>query len=68
MPTHENADLKQLIWDLKNANPRANISVKVVAKRGIGVIVAGIVKAKADHVVIRCAEPVCVYVCAVMCV
>ncbi len=38
--------------DLKNANPRANISVKLVSKKGVGVISAGVVKAQADHVVI----------------
>jgi len=45
-------DLKQLIWDLKNANPHAKISVKLVSKRGVGVIAAGVVKAQADHITI----------------
>jgi glutamate synthase domain-containing protein 2/glutamate synthase domain-containing protein 1/glutamate synthase domain-containing protein 3 len=45
-------DLAQLIHDLKNANPRASISVKLVAETGVGTIAAGVAKAKADHVVI----------------
>ncbi|MGC9162010.1 MAG: glutamate synthase-related protein, partial [Thiomonas sp.] len=45
-------DLAQLIHDLKNANPRASISVKLVAESGVGTIAAGVAKAKADHVVI----------------
>ncbi len=45
-------DLAQLIHDLKNANPRASISVKLVAETGVGTIAAGVSKAKADHVVI----------------
>lgn len=45
-------DLKQLIWDLKNANPHAKISVKLVSKRGVGVIAAGVVKAQADHITV----------------
>lgn len=45
-------DLRQLIWDLKNANPQARISVKLVSKTGVGVIAAGVAKAKADHIVI----------------
>ncbi|HEY0975463.1 MAG TPA: glutamate synthase-related protein [Solimonas sp.] len=45
-------DLAQLIHDLKNANPRADISVKLVAEVGVGTIAAGVCKAKADHVVI----------------
>ena len=49
-------DLKQLIFDLKNVNPRAAISVKLVAESGIGTIAAGVVKAKADLVVISGAE------------
>jgi glutamate synthase (NADPH) large chain len=45
-------DLAQLIHDLKNANDRASISVKLVAEVGVGTVAAGVVKAKADHVVI----------------
>ena len=45
-------DLKQLIHDLKNVNPRARISVKLVSELGVGTIAAGVAKAKADHVTI----------------
>jgi glutamate synthase (NADPH/NADH) large chain len=45
-------DLAQLIHDLKNANPRASISVKLVSEVGVGTIAAGVAKCKADHVVI----------------
>ncbi len=45
-------DLAQLIHDLKNANPRASISVKLVSEVGVGTIAAGVAKAKSDHVVI----------------
>jgi glutamate synthase (NADPH/NADH) large chain len=45
-------DLAQLIHDLKNANPRASISVKLVSEVGIGTVAAGVTKAKADHVVV----------------
>ncbi|NMM37363.1 MAG: glutamate synthase subunit alpha [Glaciimonas sp.] len=45
-------DLAQLIHDLKNANPRASISVKLVSEVGVGTIAAGVSKAKADHLVI----------------
>jgi len=45
-------DLAQLIHDLKNANPRASISVKLVSEVGIGTVAAGVSKAKADHVVV----------------
>ncbi len=45
-------DLAQLIYDLKNANPQARISVKLVSKAGVGVIAAGVVKGKADHILI----------------
>jgi glutamate synthase (NADPH/NADH) large chain len=45
-------DLAQLIHDLKNANSRASISVKLVAEVGVGTIAAGVAKAKSDHVVI----------------
>ncbi len=45
-------DLAQLIHDLKNANPRASISVKLVAEVGVGTVAAGVAKAKSDHLVI----------------
>ncbi|HEU4458940.1 MAG TPA: glutamate synthase-related protein [Methylibium sp.] len=45
-------DLAQLIHDLKNANPRASVSVKLVSEAGVGTIAAGVAKAKSDHVVI----------------
>ncbi len=45
-------DLAQLIHDLKNANPKAEISVKLVSEVGVGTVAAGVAKAKADHVVI----------------
>ena len=45
-------DLAQLIHDLKNANSRASISVKLVSEVGVGTVAAGVAKAKADHVVI----------------
>jgi glutamate synthase domain-containing protein 2/glutamate synthase domain-containing protein 1/glutamate synthase domain-containing protein 3 len=45
-------DLAQLIHDLKNANPRASISVKLVSEIGVGTVAAGVSKAKADHVTI----------------
>jgi glutamate synthase (NADPH/NADH) large chain len=45
-------DLAQLIHDLKNANPTARISVKLVSEVGVGTIAAGVVKAHADHVLI----------------
>ena len=45
-------DLAQLIHDLKNVNPRASISVKLVSEVGVGTIAAGVTKAKADHIVI----------------
>jgi len=45
-------DLAQLIHDLKNANTRARISVKLVSEVGVGVVAAGVAKAKADHIVI----------------
>ncbi len=49
-------DLKQLIFDLKNVNPHAAISVKLVAESGVGTIAAGVVKARADLIVISGAE------------
>ncbi|AFZ65680.1 glutamate synthase-related protein [Deinococcus peraridilitoris] len=45
-------DLAQLIHDLKNVNPAADVSVKLVSEVGVGTIAAGVAKAKADHVVI----------------
>jgi glutamate synthase domain-containing protein 2/glutamate synthase domain-containing protein 1/glutamate synthase domain-containing protein 3 len=45
-------DLKQLIYDLRCANPRASISVKLVAEVGVGTVAAGCAKANADHVTI----------------
>jgi glutamate synthase (NADPH) large chain len=45
-------DLAQLIYDLKNANPRARISVKLVAEVGVGTVAAGVAKAHADLVLI----------------
>ncbi|MDK2971710.1 MAG: hypothetical protein PWP23_1465 [Candidatus Sumerlaeota bacterium] len=45
-------DLAQLIHDLKNANPRARISVKLVSEVGVGTVAAGVAKAKADHILI----------------
>ena len=45
-------DLAQLIYDLKNANPDADISVKLGSEVGVGTVAAGVVKAKADHVTI----------------
>ncbi|HUW52462.1 MAG TPA: glutamate synthase-related protein [Rhodanobacter sp.] len=45
-------DLAQLIHDLKNCNPRASISVKLVSEVGVGTVATGVAKAKADHVVI----------------
>ena len=49
-------DLAQLIFDLKNVNPSARISVKLVAESGVGTIAAGVAKAKADMIVISGAE------------
>src|SRR5207248_9852598 len=45
-------DLAQLIHDLKNANPRARISVKLVSEVGVGTVAAGVSKARSDHVTI----------------
>jgi glutamate synthase (NADPH) large chain len=45
-------DLAQLIHDLKNSNPKASISVKLVSEIGIGTVAAGVTKCKADHVVV----------------
>jgi glutamate synthase (NADPH/NADH) large chain len=49
-------DLAQLIFDLKNVNPKAKISVKLVAESGVGTIAAGVAKAKADLIVISGAD------------
>ena len=49
-------DLAQLIFDLRNVNPKAAISVKLVAESGVGTIAAGVAKAKADLIVISGAE------------
>ena len=49
-------DLAQLIFDLKNVNPTAAISVKLVAESGVGTIAAGVAKAKADLIIISGAE------------
>ena len=45
-------DLAQLIFDLKNANPKANVNVKLVAEAGVGTIAAGVAKAHADIITI----------------
>jgi len=49
-------DLAQLIYDLKNANRDARISVKLVSKTGVGVIASGVAKAHADHILISGAD------------
>ncbi|MDR1091980.1 MAG: glutamate synthase large subunit [Prevotella sp.] len=49
-------DLAQLIFDLKNVNPEAQISVKLVAESGVGTVAAGVAKAKADRIVISGCE------------
>jgi glutamate synthase (NADPH) large chain len=49
-------DLAQLIFDLKNINPRARISVKLVSEAGVGTIAAGVAKAKADMILISGCE------------
>ncbi|MCD8289324.1 MAG: glutamate synthase large subunit [Prevotella sp.] len=49
-------DLAQLIFDLKNINPQAAVSVKLVAESGVGTVAAGVAKAKADLIVISGAE------------
>ena len=49
-------DLAQLIFDLRNVNPEARISVKLVAESGVGTVAAGVAKAKADLIVISGAE------------
>ena len=45
-------DLAQLIHDLKNVNPKARVSVKLVSEVGVGTVAAGVAKARADHVTI----------------
>ena len=45
-------DLKQLVYDLKNVNPAADISVKLVSEVGVGTVAAGVAKCKSDHVTI----------------
>jgi glutamate synthase (NADPH/NADH) large chain len=45
-------DLKQLVYDLKNVNPDADVSVKLVSEVGVGTVAAGVAKCKADHVTI----------------
>jgi len=45
-------DLAQLIFDLKNVNPEADISVKLVSEVGVGTVAAGVAKARADHITI----------------
>ncbi|MFN7699607.1 MAG: glutamate synthase large subunit [Deltaproteobacteria bacterium] len=45
-------DLAQLVYDLKNANPGARVSVKLVAESGVGTVAAGVAKAKADHILV----------------
>jgi glutamate synthase (NADPH/NADH) large chain len=45
-------DLAQLIFDLKNVNPEAGVSVKLVSEVGVGTVAAGVAKARADHVTI----------------
>ena len=45
-------DLAQLIFDLKNVNPTADVSVKLVSEVGVGTVAAGVAKARADHITI----------------
>jgi glutamate synthase (NADPH) large chain len=45
-------DLAQLIFDLKNINPKADVSVKLVSEVGVGTVAAGVAKARADHITI----------------
>src|SRR5580693_5840521 len=49
-------DLKQLVYDLKNVNPQAQVSVKLVSEVGVGTVAAGVAKCKADHVTISGCE------------
>ncbi len=45
-------DLKQLIYDLKCANPRSRVSVKLVSEVGVGIVASGVAKARADHILV----------------
>lgn len=45
-------DLAQLIFDLKNVNPAADVSVKLVSEIGVGTVAAGVAKSRADHITI----------------
>jgi glutamate synthase (NADPH/NADH) large chain len=45
-------DLAQLIFDLKNVNPQADVSVKLVSEVGVGTVAAGVAKARADHITV----------------
>ncbi|WP_197728821.1 glutamate synthase large subunit [Rhizobium ruizarguesonis] len=45
-------DLAQLIYDLKNVNPTADVSVKLVSEVGVGTVAAGVAKARADHITV----------------
>ena len=45
-------DLAQLIYDLKNANPQGDVSVKLVSEVGVGTVAAGVAKARADHITV----------------
>ncbi|HTO34017.1 MAG TPA: glutamate synthase large subunit [Pararhizobium sp.] len=45
-------DLAQLIYDLKNVNPEADVSVKLVSEVGVGTVAAGVAKARADHITV----------------
>lgn len=49
-------DLAELIFDLKNVNPRANVTVKLVSESGVGAVAAGVAKARADGITISGAE------------
>jgi len=49
-------DLAQLIYDCKNANPDADVSVKLVSEVGVGVVAAGVAKCKADHILVSGAD------------
>ncbi|KAI9225495.1 MAG: NADH/NADPH, small subunit of glutamate synthase [Piptocephalis tieghemiana] len=51
-PPHSIEDLKQLIYDLRSANPKARISVKLVSEVGVGIVAAGVAKAESDHILI----------------
>ena len=49
-------DIKQLIYDLKDVNPRSNVSVKLVSQPGVGIVATGIVKAGANIILISGAD------------